>query len=183
MHRFGNLFASLIIGIMAGHALPVNAATEDPASLDTNVMTTLKQCQAVAASCAEATQDAPGILVFPEVLKADLIIGGAGGKGALVENGVITGYYQIGAASAGLQAGIETNSQVYVFRTADALQQFKAGKEWKVGATLNVTVMEADASVRGAAGDVFAFIFDSKGVHAGMALDVFRVWKSDEERS
>jgi lipid-binding SYLF domain-containing protein len=152
------------------------------AETDKSVHQTLKQCQEISKSCAEKTKNAAGILVFPEVVKADLIIGGAGGEGALIENGKITGYYNIGAASAGLQAGIESASQVYVFRTPAALKQLKDGSEWKAGATANVTVVEADASARGASGDVLAYVFDGKGLHAGVSLDVFNVWKAGQER-
>lgn len=151
-------------------------------SLDKSVMDTLKQCQNISSSCAETTKDATGILVFPNVVKADLIIGGAGGKGALIENGTITGYYNIGAASAGLQAGIESASQVYVFRNADALGKLKDGSEWKAGATADVALIEADANARSTSGSILAYVFDAKGLHAGISLDVFRVWKASQKR-
>jgi lipid-binding SYLF domain-containing protein len=168
--------AAFILG-GAGMALAAGNA-----ALDTAVMNTLKQCQQLSTSCAETTKNAPGVLVFPNVVKADLIIGGAGGKGALIENGKITGYYNIGAASAGLQAGVERASQVYVFRTADALAKLKDGSEWKAGATADVTLVEADASARSATGNVLAYIFDAKGLHAGVSLDVFRAWKAGQAR-
>jgi lipid-binding SYLF domain-containing protein len=111
-----------------------------------------------------------------------LIIGGAGGKGALIENGKITGYYNIGAGSAGLQAGIENASQIYVFRTPESLAQLKEGQDWKVGATAGVTVVTADANTSSATGDILAYVFNSKGLNAGISLDVFDVWKQGHER-
>lgn len=177
------LSSSLAV-IMA--ALFISAAgaqgmASDPA-LDRKVMDSLGECQRVSVSCAETTKDAMGVLVFPAVLQADLLIGGAGGKGALVENGLITGYYSIGAASAGLQAGIKSGSQVYVFRTAEALAALKDSPNWNVGTTAGLTLMTADATARGQAGEVAVYVFDSSGLHGGVALDVFNVWKTEARR-
>ena len=170
--------ASFILGFSQG-----GARADDNATLDSNVMTTLKQCKNISPSCASATKSAVGILVFPSVVKADLIVGGAGGKGALIEGGKITSYYSIGAASAGLQAGIETASQVYVFHSRDALNKLKTGPDWKVGGTADVAVATADANARAESDkDVMAYVFDAKGLHAGVALDVFDVWKTDQSR-
>lgn len=157
-------------------------AAEQHATLDRKVTATLEQCQQVSPSCAETTKNAAGVLVFPKVIKADLIVGGAGGKGALIENGKITGYYNIGAGSAGLQAGIEDASQVYVFRTPEALANLKEGQDWKVGATAGVTVVTADANASAATGNILAYVFNSKGLDAGISLDVFDVWKAGQER-
>lgn len=157
-------------------------AAED-ASFDATIKTALADCQKLSTSCSDTTKAAPGVLVFPNVVKADLIIGGAGGKGALVENGKITGYYNIGAASAGLQAGIDSSSQIYVFRTADALAKLKDGSDWKISGTADVTLIDNDANTRAITGNVLAYVFDAKGLHAGVALDVFRVWKSDKPRA
>jgi len=170
--------AAFILGLVM---LNAGAAHADSV-LDKKVMATLQQCQQVSSSCAEMTKNPVGILVFPSVVKADLIVGGAGGKGALIEHGKITGYYNIGAGSAGLQAGIENTSQVYVFNTTEALAKLKEGPDWKVGATAGVTVIAADANASGATGDILAYVFNSKGLNAGISLDVFDVWKNGKER-
>jgi lipid-binding SYLF domain-containing protein len=182
-----------LIALAAGIALslmPLTSALayttdrdrEHDTSLDSSVMNTLNQCREISRSCADMTKNVPGILVFPNVVTADLIVGGSGGKGALIENNKITGYYNIGAASAGLQVGIENASQVYVFRTADALDELKRGPDWKAGARAGVTLVTADANATGTTGNVLAYIFDAKGLHAGVALNVFDVWRSDRGR-
>jgi len=170
--------ATFLFSVGAAYA---NDAMKKDAALLSKAMNTRKQCQQLSRSCDQMTQDAPGILVFPEVIKADLIVGGAGGKGVLLQDGKITGYYNIGAGSAGLQAGVASASQVYVFRSDDAVAKLRDGSEWKAGASADVTLVEADANVQAATGDVLAYIFDSKGLHAGISLDVFRVWKSDKK--
>src|ERR1043166_101193 len=123
---YDSAIITAVLILALGLAFPISAmaqtgtTTDQNPSLDKSVMDTLHQCQQVASSCAATTKDAAGILVFPNVVKADLIIGGAGGKGALIENGKITGYYSLGVGSAGLQAGVESANQVFVFRTPTA---------------------------------------------------------------
>lgn len=60
---------------------------------------------------------AKAILVFPKIIKAGLIIGGQGGDGALRVGGKTVGYYNIAAASFGLQAGAQTFSYALFFMT------------------------------------------------------------------
>ncbi len=176
-----SVFAFFVFGLMNVSTADTSVVKHDPV-LDKSVMATLGQCQQVSASCTDTTKDAAGVLVFPSVVKADLIIGGAGGKGALIENGVITGYYSIGAGSAGLQIGVESASQIYVFRTADSLANLKGGPDWKVGATAGVTVMSADANASSSTGSILVYIFDSKGLNAGISLDTFDIWKTARAR-
>lgn len=187
IHPYHNLILAVMMSFTLGLAFPISGKAETETaernpSLDKSVMDTLLQCQQVSSSCAATTKNAAGVLVFPNVIKADLIIGGAGGKGALVENGKITGYYNIGAASAGLQAGVESSSQIFVFRTSASLAELKKGPNWKAGATAGVTLITTDTNAAEVTGDVLAYIFDAKGLHAGVALDVFDVWKTANKR-
>jgi lipid-binding SYLF domain-containing protein len=158
------------------------AAKPDP-ELEKKVMDGLRQCQQLSHTCNSTTKSAEGILVFPNVVKADFLIGGAGGKGALIEKGKITGYYSIGGASAGLQIGVETSSQLYVFRTPEALAELKKeGTAWKAGARGGVTLVAADANASSVTGDVLVYIYDAKGLHGGVSVDAFSVWKTGEKR-
>jgi len=173
-------FATLILTLNTGVAQA--KMVEPNPTLDKSVMAALEKCQKISLSCSATTKDATGILVFPSVVKADLIIGGSGGKGALIEDGKITGYYSTGAASAGLQAGVEDTSQVYVFRSPEALAQLKGGSDWKASASAGVTLIATDANTNSATGKVLAYVFDAKGLHAGLSLDVFDVWKTGQVR-
>lgn len=179
--RHGKMGA-IVFALLISLGLHPHAYAAGDSSLDQSVMNVLAICKRISTSCAAEAKTASGILVFPNVVKADLIVGGAGGKGALIENGLITGYYNIGAASAGVQAGIESASQVYMFRTSDALNELKKGSEWKIGAQADVAIITADANARGASGSVYAYVFDAKGLHAGISLDVFKVWESGQRR-
>lgn len=165
-----------------GTAANEGGVTMNNKALDEAVKAKLDYCRQNYHSCKQATDKAAGILVFPSVVKADLIIGGAGGKGALIEHGKITGYYSIGAGSVGLQAGYQNASQIYVFPTKASLRALKNGSEWHVGDSVGVTVMAADANVRNSSGKVEAFIFDANGLEADAAVDLFDIWKTGTER-
>lgn len=177
MRAISSSFAAALLSLAA-----FDAAAATDSALDSSVMETLAVCKTVSISCSATTKNANGILVFPSVVKADFIVGGSGGKGALVENGRITGYYSIGAVSAGFQAGIEQASQVYVFRSAQSLARLKENNDWKVGANAGVTVVENDANAKAATGDVLAYVFDAKGLHGGISADVFDIWKTGTNR-
>lgn len=165
-----------------GNVANEGGVVERNVALDKEVEAKLAYCQQNYHSCKQATQNAAGILVFPSIVKADLIVGGSGGKGALIENGKITGYYSIGSGSVGLQAGYQSSSQIYVFPTKESLQALKNGSSWHVGDTVGVTVMAADANVRNSTGKVQAFIFDAKGLEATASADLYDIWKTGTAR-
>ena len=71
---------------------------------------------------AELGQKAAGILVFPKIVKGGFIFGAQGGKGVLWVRKHVNGYYTIGAASFGLQAGVQWFSYALFFMDPQALQ-------------------------------------------------------------
>jgi lipid-binding SYLF domain-containing protein len=171
------LAGALLTGLMvaSGGAFAHNT------QLDADVATAFHQCQALSASCAAEARSAYGILVFPTVTKADFIVGGSGGHGALIENEHITGYYNIGAASIGLQAGAEQASQIYVFRTPQALATLKASKDWHAGSDAGATLITDDANEKAVTGPVLAYVFDAEGLHGGIAVEAFHIWKTSNK--
>ena len=56
-------------------------------------------------ACNAAAEKAQGMLVFPEVTKAAIGVGGSYGEGALIVGDKTAGYYSTTAASVGLQLG------------------------------------------------------------------------------
>ncbi|MGR3755975.1 MAG: YSC84-related protein [Tranquillimonas sp.] len=163
-------------GMKMGHAQGVTPDAE----LDANVMSTLQQCQQVAPTCAQTVGSAAGVLVFPSVLTVDLGVGGSGGKGALVQNGQITGYYNIGEASAGFQIGVKEASQVYVFQNESSLQDLMRDGPWELGAAADLTVISANVSASAQTGDPLVFVFDADGLNAGANVSVLKIWRDDD---
>lgn len=118
---------------------------------------------------------AEGVLVFPNIVKAGLIIGGEYGEGALRVNGRSVAYYSTAAASLGLQAGGQTSSLIIVFMSEQALKNFRASDGWVVGVDGSVAVM--DEGVGGSIDTtsiqdpIIAFAFGNKGLMLNLSLE------------
>lgn len=70
-----------------------------------------------------------GYVVFPNIGKGGLVVGGARGKGVVYEKGKKpVGVATMTQASIGAQAGGQTFSEIICFETPGALNDFKAGK-------------------------------------------------------
>lgn len=141
---------------------------------------TLDHCREVAETCSADIDGAAGVLVFPEVWKADLIVGGAGGEGVLFIDGEPQGQYYIGKGSVGLQAGVDQSEMVYVFREQDALDELMDGDEWEMGAAAGATVVEADANAMAATGDPRIYILNAEGLNAELSISALRIWQDDD---
>lgn len=124
---------------------------------------------------------AKGILIFPEVLKAGLVVGGQGGDGKLIKNGKTAGYYNTAAVSVGLQAGAQTYGYVLFFMSDAVLKTFEKSKGFEIGVGPTVVVVDAGAAkdintLTGKA-DVYAIIFDQKGLMAGVGIQGSKITK------
>ena len=117
---------------------------------------------------------AVGILVFPSVTKAGFILGAQGGDGVLFEKGKVTGHFNTGALSVGLQAGVQSYGYALFFMTPEDLNYLKKTSGWSLGVGPSIVVADAgfgkDASTLTGQKGVYAFIFDQKGLMAGMGL-------------
>jgi len=71
---------------------------------------------------------AAGMLVFPTIIKAGFWVGAEYGEGALLAGQSIVAYYNIVAASFGLQVGVQDESLAILFMTSEALNKFRASK-------------------------------------------------------
>lgn len=123
---------------------------------------------------ATLNEKAVGVLVFPSVTKAGFILGAQGGDGVLIEKGKVTGYYNTGAMSIGLQAGVQSYGYALFFMTKNDLAYLKSSNGWSLGVGPNIVVADAgaakDASTLTGQKGVYGFIFDQKGLMAGMGL-------------
>lgn len=79
------------------------------------------------AGLAQYFDNASGYVIFPNVGKGGLIIGGASGNGILYENGTAMGASNLKKLNVGLQAGGQAVIEVIFFETEAALAKFKEG--------------------------------------------------------
>ena len=84
-------------------------------------------------------------MIFPEVGKAAVGIGGANGRGVVYEQGRPVGYATLTQGSVGLQLGGETYAELIVFKTSDAMASFRNG-DLTLGADASATILKEGAA-------------------------------------
>jgi len=138
---------SAVIAATALGSLPARAA--DAAVIDARVNLALGKLWQEVPAARDIADHAKAMLVMPEVVKGGFIVGGAYGEGALRLNDPAVGYqknggyYSVGAASVGLQIGVQSTSHVLFFMTDQALEKFRRADGWEIGADAEVTFPEA----------------------------------------
>jgi lipid-binding SYLF domain-containing protein len=103
-------------------------------------------------------QQSAGYVVFPEVGKGGVIVGGAYGRGIVFENGQPVGYAELNQASIGAQLGGQTFSELIVFRDPQGLAALKEGR-FDIGATASATALTAGAAATTQFGDDGVAVF------------------------
>ena len=113
--------------------------------------------------------------MFPRIIKAGLLIGGQTGDGALRKGGKTVGYYNLSAASFGLQAGGQTFSYALFFMTDSALDYLQKSDGWSIGSGPSVVVVDKGAAASmtstSITQDVYAVPFGQRGLMAGLGLE------------
>jgi lipid-binding SYLF domain-containing protein len=119
-------------------------------------------------------QKAKAILVFPEVYKAGLMIGGETGDGVMRINGKTVAYYNTSGVSYGLQAGAQKYGYTLFVMTPSALKLLETAEGFEIGTGPSIVVMD-DAMAKKTSTttlnkDIYAFIFNQKGLMAGLGI-------------
>jgi len=77
---------------------------------------------------------------------------------------------------------IDGTTQVFVFDKDGPVARLKSGEDWAVGTTPDVRLITENTGDIPPSGQVEAFIFDRGGLHAGVSLRAFDVWKTGTPR-
>ena len=86
--------------------------------------------------------ESAGYVIFPNVGKGGLIVGGASGNGVVYENGSVVGMADLKKLDIGLQAGGQAISEVIFFEDEAALADFKQG-EFEFSAQASAVVVKS----------------------------------------
>jgi len=125
--------------------------------------------------------DAKGILVFPNIVKAGFIVGAQYGEGTLFKGSRKAGNYNIVAGSYGLQAGVQGFGYAMFLMTDAAVNYLNNSKGWEIGTGPSVVVVDTGMAktltTTTLKDDVYAFIFDQKGLMAGLGLQGSKITK------
>ncbi|SDZ09776.1 YSC84-related protein [Nitrosomonas sp. Nm33] len=164
--------ASMLIGCESPGSKQVNPAAA--VEIDREVDIALAQLFQTTPEARDLAARAKGILVFPNILKAGFIAGAQYGKGAMRKGRMTTGYYNIVAASYGLQAGVQSFSYAMFFMNNEALNYLDSSAGFEIGVGPSVVVVDAGVArtltTTTLKDDVYAFIFGQQGLMAGLGL-------------
>jgi|SRR5580693_9344355 lipid-binding SYLF domain-containing protein len=120
------------------------------------------------------SKSAVAVMVFPHIYKAGFVVGAQTGDGVLFEHGRATRYYNISAASFGLQAGGQAFSYALFFMNPGALAYIHKSDGWAIGTGPSVVVIDKgesrEANSETLSHDVYAFPFAEKGLMAGIDI-------------
>lgn len=115
-------------------------------SIDAAAEGTLSRLFSTVPGSRELVGKARGVLVFPTVIQAGVIVGGQHGDGVLRVGTTSSGYYSITSGSVGAQLGMQSKSMVYLFMTQEAFDKFRNASGWSVGADASVAVVKLGAN-------------------------------------
>jgi len=163
---------------------PGASTAESRHAVDASYHETLDRLYSSTPGSRELVAKARGVLVFPRVISAGLVIGGAYGEGQLREHGHVDGYYRTTTGSVGWQIGAQSRSLVFLFMTEDALAKFKQGEGWSGGVDASVAVLTVGANgaidANAAQAPTLAFITTNAGLMAGVTLQGTKVTRISE---
>jgi lipid-binding SYLF domain-containing protein len=129
-------------------------------------------------------EKARAVLVFPSIVKAGFIVGGQYGEGVLLIHGKLVAHYNSVAASYGLQAGVQSFGYALFLMNDKALQYLDKSDGWELGVGPSIVIVDKgkakSLTTMTLQDDVYAFIFDQKGLMAGLGLQGSKITKLEK---
>ena len=178
-HRSGAWVVCVLL--VSSLIFPVAASAKTAQEIDASVNAVLQRFTQQVKGARDVLQKANGVLVFADVIKAGIGIGGEYGEGALRIRGKTTTYYSIAAASIGLQLGAQKKDIIILFLQDRALKDFQASDGWQVGVDGSVVLVDlgADASIDTAKLNkpIVGFVIGQKGLMYNLTLEGTKISK------
>jgi lipid-binding SYLF domain-containing protein len=178
---------NILLALVIVAASVMSAATVQPAQaasateLDRDAREALQKLyktNPVAKSLGDKSQ---AVLIFPNIVKAGLVFGGAYGEGVLIRDGKTENYYNTVSGSWGLQAGAQSYGYVVFLISDKALASVHEAHGWEVGVGPTVVIVDEGAaknfSTTTLKDDAYAFIFGQQGLMAGVSLEGTKISK------
>lgn len=173
---------SLIAVLLCVLASAAAAASKD--EINAEVRQALSDFKAQTRAGYELSTKAAGVLVFPNVIKAGIGIGGEFGEGALLVRGKTVAYYNIAAASIGFQLGAQARSQIVLFMNDKALSAFRQSEGWKAGVDGSVALATLGTAgaidTETAKQPIIGFIFSNKGLMYNLTFEGSKITRIEK---
>lgn len=174
------LVAGWVATLMTG--LPP-AMAADAAAIDGKAKAALDELYKTSPAAKALGKQAIAVLVFPEIIKAGLLIGGQRGDGALVVKGQTVAYYNTTAASYGLQAGVQKFGYALFLMTESARAYIDTSGGWEVGVGPSFVLVDEgiakSITSTTAKADIYAFVFGQKGLMGGIGIQGAKITRID----
>ena len=168
-----SLLTALLVLTLALTSSKTYAATSEDLNKDANqALSILVNANPIAA---DISRKAKAILIFPNIVKAGLILGGAYGEGVLSQGGQVSGYYNSVTASFGWQAGAQSYGYVVFLMSDKAVKYINDTRGWEVGVGPTIVMVNAGVAKNLTSStlkdDAYAFIFDQQGLMASLSIE------------
>ena len=176
----GDIMGSIMMrALLLGLALAVSgvpaAEADSKGVIDAKVKSALSVFYSEVGAGKELAEKASGVLVFPEVFKAGVAVGGEYGEGALLIKGKTVAYFNIVGGSVGFQFGAQVKSEVILFMTPKALENFRDSHGWKAGVDGSIAVINIGAGdeidVIARKEPIIGFIFSNRGLMYNLTFE------------
>jgi len=177
MKSIRSTFLAVVIGALATLCWGAmdGARAETAADLNRSADEALQMLVTKNAVAANLSKQAKAVLIFPNIVKAGLIFGGAYGEGVLKEGAKIEGYYNSVSASWGFQAGAQSYGYVVFLMNDKALKFIHDTHGWEIGTGPTIVVVNEGIAKNLTSTtlekDSYAFIFDQQGLMASLSIE------------
>ena len=167
------VFIATIVTISAG---AFNSATANsPEDLNKDANQALQMLIKNNTLAGDLANKAKAILIFPNIVKAGVVFGGAYGEGVLKQGNKIDSYYNSVTASFGWQIGAQSYGYVVFLMNDKALKYIHKTHGWEIGVGPTVVVVNEgvakNLSTSSLKDDAYAFIFDQQGLMASLSIE------------
>lgn len=158
-----------------------DAVAASRAELNRDATRALNSLYATNSAARQLGEKARAVLVFPNIVKAGFLFGGQIGEGVLLKGDKPAGYYNSLAASYGLQAGVQVFGYALFLMNDGALRYLDSSDGWELGVGPSIVIVDTGVAKSITSTtitqDVYAFIFDQKGLMAGIGLQGSKITK------
>jgi len=171
--------AALVISSMSATAIATSRE-----QLDAQVHEAIQNLYRHSPAAKELAQNASGMLIFPNIIKAGLGIGGEFGEGALLVSDQTVAYYNIASASVGFQLGVQEKSVAILFMSAESLAKFRESKGWKAGVDGSIAIANLGAGksldTETARKPIIGFVYSNKGLMYNLTLEGSKITQTQK---
>lgn len=170
--------ALLTAGVLAA-PLAAQAQSSQQVTIDgaRKVLADLRHDKAFG-NAVQLMRQAHGVFIVPKLIKGGFIVGGEGGNGVIMVHNKggwsAPAFYAIGAASFGLQAGLQQSELIMLIMTQKGVDGV-LHDNFKIGAQAGIAVVTLGSGVEGAIGgasppDIVVWS-SSTGLYGGLTVD------------